>query len=168
MSSRSPVLSLLLFLSVVLAYVANGRAIGSGDPLPARYLPFSLLRERNADLDEFPFLYDELARRDFPLLDGIPYFLTRRHGHYLSAYSPGPALLALPVYAGPALAGAPARLWAARLDKLSAAVITALSVIFVFWALAGLVERRWALGIAAIYAFGTSSWSVSSQALWQH
>ena len=27
---------------------------------------------------------------------------------------------------------------------------------------------RWALVIAVIYAFGTSSWSVSSQALWQH
>jgi hypothetical protein len=162
------VVSPLLFLTVVVVYVANGRTIGSGDTLPARYLPYSLLLEHHADLDEFPVLNDELARRNFPVLDGIPYFLHYRRGHYLSAYSPGPALLALPIYAGPVLAGAPAASWAARLEKLSAAAITALSVVCVFWALTGLVARRWALGIAAIYAFGTSSWSVSSQALWQH
>lgn len=168
MGKRLPVASALLFFSVALVYVANGRTIGSGDTLPARYLPYSLLHEGNADLDEFPLLYDEEARRIFPVLDGIPYFLHSRRGHYLSAYSPGPAILALPVYAWPVLAGAPAARWAARLEKFSAAAITALSVVCVFWALAGLVERRWALGIAVIYAFGTSSWSVSSQALWQH
>jgi hypothetical protein len=160
--------SLLLFVAVAAVYLANGRTIGSGDTLPARYLPYSLLHERNADLDEFPWLHDEPARRSFPVLDGVPYFLHRRQGHYLSAYGPGPALLALPIYAWPVLAGAPAASWAARLEKFSAAAITALSVVCVFWALAGLVDRRWALGIAAIYAFGTSSWSVSSQALWQH
>ena len=160
--------SLLLFLSVVAVYLANGRTIGSGDTLPARYLPFSILRAHDADLDEFPVLYDEAARQGFPLLDGLPYFLHYRHGHYLSAYSPGAAILALPVYAWPVLAGASAAAWATQLEKLAAVVITALSVVCLFWALTGLVARRWALGIAAIYAFGTSSWSVSSQALWQH
>lgn len=158
----------LLFLSVVLVYVANGRTIGSGDTLPARYLPFSLLREANADLDEFPFLHDADARRVFPLLDGVPYFLHYRAGHYRSAYSPGPAAIALPVYAGPVLAGVPIDPWAPRLEKLAAALIVASSVLCVFWALVDLVGGRWALGIAAIYAFGTSSFSVSSQALWQH
>ena len=54
---RLPFTSFLLFLVVLLVYVANGRSIGAGDTLPARYLPFSLLRERNFDLDEFPVLY---------------------------------------------------------------------------------------------------------------
>jgi hypothetical protein len=162
------VVSLLLFLSVVSVYLANGRTHGSGDTLPARYLPFSILREGNADLDEFPRLHDEAARRTFPLLDGVPYFLHYRAGHYLSAYSPGPAVVALPVYAGPVLAGVPVDPWAHRLEKLAASLMVALSVMCVFWALGEFVGLRWALGIAAIYAFGTSSLSVSSQALWQH
>src|SRR5205823_5605015 len=122
----------------------------------------------NADLDEFAFLHDAAARRVFPLLDGVPYFLHYHAGHYRSAYSPGPAAIALPVYAGPVLAGVPVDPWAPRLEKLAAVLIVALSVLCVFWALVDLVEWRWALGIATIYAFGTSSFSVSSQALWQH
>jgi len=74
-SRRPRLVSWLLFVGVVLVYVANGRTLGSGDTLPARYLPFSMLREGNADLDEFPFLYDEAARRTSPMLDGVPYFL---------------------------------------------------------------------------------------------
>lgn len=158
----------MLFLSVVAVYLANGRTLGSGDTLPARYLPFSMLREGNVDLDEFSRLHDEAARRTFPLLDGVPYFLHYRAGHYLSAYSPGPAVVALPVYVWPVLAGVSVDPWAHRLEKLAASLMVALSVMCVFWALGEFVGLRWALAVAAIYAFGTSSFSVSSQALWQH
>jgi len=69
----------------------------------------------------------------------------------------------------PVLAGAsPASPWAPRLEKTSAAVVTSLSVVLLFWALGEMVSRGWALTIAVIYAFGTSSLSMSSQALWQH
>lgn len=168
MKTRLTSASFLLFLIVALVYLANGRSIGSGDTLPARYLPFSLLRAHDFNLDEFPLLYGEGALRTFPVQEGIPYFLSYRDGHYFSAYSPGPGVLALPVYVLPVLAGVPADMWAPALEKLSATAITALSVVFLFWALREMVGRRWALGIAAIYAFGTSSWSASSQALWQH
>lgn len=160
--------SFLLFLIVALVYVANGRTVGAGDSLPARYLPFSLLREGNFDFDEFPLLYSGDAVRIYPVLDGVPYFLRYRDGHYFSAYTPGPGILAVPVYMLPVLAGVSAAAWASELEKVSAVAITALSVVFLFWALAELVSRRWALVLAVIYAFGTSSWSVSSQALWQH
>ena len=161
--------SILLFLITVLVYCANARTIGAGDTLPARYLPFSLLLERNFNLDEFPFLYDEWARQVYPIIDGVPYFLRYRNGHYVSAYSPGAALLALPVYLAPVLAGLPPTSpWVPHLEKLAAALITALSVVFLFWALRALVAEQWAVGIAIVYAFGTSSLSISSQALWQH
>jgi hypothetical protein len=142
--------------------------VGAGDSLPARHLPFSLLREGNFDFDEFPTLYSGEAVRIYPVLDGIPYFLRYRDGHYFSTYTPGPGILAVPVYVLPVLAGVSAAAWAPALEKVSAAVITALSVVFLFWALAELVSRRWAVVVAVIYAFGTSSLSVSSQALWQH
>ena len=160
--------SFLLFATVLVVYLANGRVIGAGDTLPARYLPFSLLRERNFDLDEFPQLYDKAATRAYPLLDGLPYYLRRPYAHLVSLYSPWPAVLVLPIYALPVLVGAPVESWAPGLEKLSAAAIAALSMVLLFWALGGVVSRRWALGIALIYAFGTSTWSVSSQGLWQH
>jgi hypothetical protein len=157
-------------LVVVLVYLANGWTIGAGDTVPARYLPISLLREFNFDLNEFTFLYDEDGRRQYPSVEGdLPYFLRHHDGHYRSAYPPGPALLALPVYLLPVLAGMPATsVWVLRLEKLSAALITALSVAFLFWTLRELTTERWALIIAGVYALGTSSLSVSSQALWQH
>ena len=54
---RRPVgLSFLLFFTVLIAYLANGRTIGAGDTLPSAYLPWSLLGQKNFDLDEFPTL----------------------------------------------------------------------------------------------------------------
>lgn len=167
---RRPVaLSLLLFLTVLIAYLSNGRTIGAGDTLPAAYLPWSLLQQGNFDLDEFPALSDDGARQIFPLLDGIPYYLQYRNGHYLSAYTPGPGVLALPVYILPVVLGVkPDSMWAGRLEKLSAAIITALSVLFLYWALRDVTSHGWALVIALVYALGTSSLSMSSQGLWQH
>jgi hypothetical protein len=167
---RRPVaLSLLLFLAPLAAYLSNGRTIRAGDTLPAAYLPWSLLQQGNFDLDEFASLYDAEARRIFPLLDGIPYYLRYRNGHYLSAYSPGPGVLALPVYTVAVVLGVePDSRWARRLEKVSAAIITALSVPFLYWALRGVTSRGWALVIALVYGLGTSSLSMSSQGLWQH
>lgn len=160
---------LLLFCALVGLYLVNGRALGAGDTLPARYLPWSLLKHATFHLDAFPLLYDATARRTHPMIEGIPYYLRVRDRHYLSAYSPGAALLALPVYAVPVLLGAPPdAAWGDRLEKLSAAAITALSAVLVFLALRRTTSRRWALGITAVYALGTSSLSVSSQGLWQH
>jgi dolichyl-phosphate-mannose-protein mannosyltransferase len=163
------IISGALLLVVVFVYLANGRVIGAGDTVPASYLPISMLREFNFDLDEFTFLYDETARRTYPFVGDRPYFLRYHNDHYLSVYPPGPALLALPLYVLPVIAGMPATsAWVPRLEKLSATLITALSVLFLFWTLRELTTERWALTIASIYAFSTSSLSISSQALWQH
>ena len=167
--------SILLFCVATLIYLSNGKVLGSGDTIPARYLPISILRELDFDLDEFPFLYDRESIKRFPVIaptfdgENIPYFLIHRHGHYISQYPPGPALLALPIYALPVVVGISATSnWVPHLEKLSATLITALSVLFLFWTLRELVAEKAALVIAIIYALGTSAFSVSSQALWQH
>lgn len=159
----------LLFVAAVAVYGAGGSSVVLGDMLPARYLPWSLLRELDFDLDEFPELHGEEARSRFPLLDGIPYYLRLRGEHYVSAYSPAPALFVLPLYAVPVLAGLPpSPFWARALEKGAAATVTALSAVFLYLAVARLASRRWAMVVALVYAFGTSSLSLSSQALWQH
>jgi len=162
-------IDLILFVTTVLIYLANGRVIGSGDTLPARYLPISIVKHHTFYLDDFPVLYDETASRKYSFGRGTPYYLLNLNGHYVSKYPPGPAVLALPVYALPVMAGMPSTSkWIPHLEKLSATLITALSVLFLFWALRKLIAEKWALLIAVVYAFGTSSFSISSQALWQH
>lgn len=151
-----------------MAYISNGKVDGSGDTLPARYLPIGLLRYHSFYLDRFPILFDQQARKKYSG-GRKPYYLQLHFGHYVSSYTPGPALLAVPVYAVPVLAGMSTdSRWLPQLEKFSASVITAFSVVFLFWALREVVSEIGALAITVIYAFGTSSFSVSSQALWQH
>jgi Dolichyl-phosphate-mannose-protein mannosyltransferase len=153
---RSP---LLLFLAVVFVYSLNGRALTAGDTIPASYLPLSLLREFDFDLDEFPFLYEP----------EVPWFLQRINGRIVSAYPPWAGVLAIPVYLLPVLTGlSPQSPWIHDLEKLSATLITALSVVLLLFAVRRLTNERVAWYIAIVYAFATSSFSSSSQALWQH
>lgn len=153
---RSP---FLLFLIVVFIYSLNKSTFGSWDTLPARYLPLSILREFDFDLDEFPFLYEP----------EVVYFLKRTYGHIISGYPPWAAVLALPVYLLPVLGGLSSQSHLLPdLEKLSASLITALSVVILFFALRRMTQERVAWLIALVYAFGTSSFSTSSQGLWQH
>jgi hypothetical protein len=153
---RSP---LFLFLSVVFVYSLNDRPLTAGDTIPASYLPLSLIREFDFDLDEFPFLYE----------GGMPWFLQRINGRIVSAYPPWAGLLAVPVYLLPALGRVSAQSpWIHDLEKLAATLITALSVVLLMFTLRRLTNEKIAWLIAIVYAFGTSSFSSSSQALWQH
>jgi hypothetical protein len=94
LSAHIPV---ILFCALLILYLANGVTKASGDTLPARYLPFSILREGNFDLNEFQFLYAQ----------GIPYYLRHLNSRYVSNYPVGPALAALPFYLIPALGAVP-------------------------------------------------------------
>ena len=152
----------ILFSAFLIIYLANGRTIWSGDTLPARYLPLSILRDGNFDLDEFPFLFD---RDKFP----YPRYLRLVNGHYVSDYPVGAALLAIPFYLPSALGHVdPQSSLVEDLEKLSAAVIVALSAVVLYLALRRLTSRSGSLLVTALYALGTSSLSESSQALWQH
>lgn len=140
-------------------YLADRSKLDAHDAVPARYLPYSLLTEGNADLTEFSFLYRE----------GIPYYLQERGGRYYSTYPIGSAVAALPLYAGVQVVRGRLELrWAAALEKLSAALLAACSAMFVFLALAGVWPLPTALAGTAVYAFATNTWAVTSQAQWQH
>ncbi len=166
---RTTLMAAALVAITATVYLLNGRTIVSGDTLPTRCVPFSLIREGNFDLDEFAFLHDERARACFPTVETVPYYLRKRGEHVYSAYTIGPALLALPVYLVPVLSGIEAGSEEAEaLEKYAATGITVLSVLFLFLALAHLISRWWAIVFALVYGLGTSSLSISSQALWQH
>jgi len=169
--------TLCLILFAFIVYNANLRSITSFDTNPTRYLPISILKEFDLDLDEFPFLhkYPEWWHGDKNVL---PYYLQYVRGHHMSTYPVMPAILSVPVYAVPVLLGltdgassgigfSRTEIVGTLLSKISASAVVALSVGVLYLTLRRLTSKRGAFWIASLYAFATSSWSVSSQGLWQ-
>jgi hypothetical protein len=161
-------ISLLAFV----IYNLNLRTITSFDTLPTEFLPISILAEGNLDLDEFPMLHEYPGHKD-----AKPYWVQRVRGHYMSTYPVMPAILSTPFYAIPVLLGwfgdlhSPGglrrTLTLEMVTKVTASAAVACSVGVLYAALLDLVPPGSALALALIYGFATSSWAVSSQALWQ-
>jgi len=149
----------IIFSVTLIVFLANGRTISGGDSVPAKNLPLSILEHGN-------FYLDQLKT---PGAKKIPYYLRESGGHYVSDYPVGAALIALPFYAPPVLcAVSPSSRIFSELEKVSAATIVALSALLLYMAAARVTDNWMAMLLTVIYAFGTSSLSVSSQALWQH
>ena len=160
--------SLLIGLCCLLVYNANRRAISAGDTYPARYLPFAIWQHHTVLLDPIAPLAAQ-GRGD------TAFWMVRRPGgHTISLYPVVLPVLIAPLYL-PAVGYLHLRGWTeARLDhmarvmeKLSASLVAALSASLLY-----LLLRRRAAPIALLltlaYAFGTTTWMISSQALWQH
>lgn len=159
----------LLAAVAFVVYVSSLHQTVSGDTVPTRLLAFSLVREHDLDLDEFPWLRPDVR---------WPYFLDRgRNGHVVSHYPVASALLAAPL-AAPVVWWQRAlgvddddvrfRLATLVVERVTAALIAAASVGMVYLAAAQVASAPVAVALAAGYAFGSSTWSLSGQALWQH
>jgi len=99
----------------------------------------------------------------------------RPDGHIVSLYPVVTPLLVTPLYV-PAVAYLQLRGWSdARLDhvakvmeKLAASFLAALSASLLYLLLRRRARPPTALLLTVAYAFGTTTWVISSQALWQH
>jgi hypothetical protein len=153
-----------LFLFVLIYFVYNTvtRLNWSGDVIPAEYLPIALIRYQTVFFDFLDVSSPNLAYA-FPLING----------HYVSAFPIVTPVLMTPIYF---ISCIPLIILNVPLDstliimmaKTSAAIIAALSCVFVYLTVKELFSRKTALITVLIYAFATSTWSVSSQAPWQH
>ena len=155
-----------LALGSFVLYNANVREISSQDTVPNRVLPYEVIEYGRLDLDRL--------FRGWPADAPLPFWIQRVGTHYRSNYPVVPALLAVPVYAGPVLLGA-GDSWPVlnALSKLAASLFAALSVVFVYLAARELARRQGsgeaaALATAAVYAFATPTWAIASQGLWGH
>jgi hypothetical protein len=149
----------IVFSIALIVFLANGRTIPGGDSVPAKNLPLSILLHGN-------FYLDQLVT---PGQKKIPYYLLESGGHYVSDYPVGAALMALPFYVPSVVSGvsSSSRIFS-DLEKVSAATIVALSALLLYLAAARVTANWMAMLLTLVYAFGTTSLSVSSQALWQH
>jgi hypothetical protein len=149
----------IIFSITLIVFLANGHTLSGGDSVPAKNLPLSILRHGN-------FYLDQLIK---PGEKEVPYYLRESGGHYVSDYPVGAALMALPFYAPSIICGLnPNSRIFSELEKVSAATIVALSAAILYMAAARVTASWMALLLTFIYAFGSTSLSVSSQALWQH
>jgi hypothetical protein len=153
-----------IFIACMTVYNANCRLIAAGDSIPARLLPFAILTKGTVYLESFG-----------PVPPGAHWFSPTRDGRLISLYPIVLPVLATPLFLPAAVYVAHTRPDAWRfetvskmMEKLAASVIAALSVVVIWLALRRLTTRRNSLLLAAAYAFGTQTWSTSSQALWQH
>lgn len=161
--------SLLLFLACVAVYASNGKTLNMGDSVPARLIPIALVLDGTPMLDRFATAMGAGAKQ--------AYFVRQTPYGLASFYPIATGLLATPIVA-------PAVLWiewyyapdaaswmviSRALEKLAATVIVALAVV-VFHALCRelLIPATLALLATLTFAFGSQSYSTSSQALWQH
>ncbi|WP_313920673.1 hypothetical protein [Tahibacter sp.] len=178
---------LILALACLLIYNANLRQIGAGDSVAARYLPLMLWHDGTLE----PGTHARLFAHGHPMAlpryrpandDGkvvyyepTAYWLIRTREHELASFYPVVTpLLVAPLYA-PAAYWLDARGWeqphvdrvAEWMEKLAASILAAAASVLVF-VLLRREGNRWALPLALAFAFGTNTWMISSQALWQH
>lgn len=160
--------SILIGLCCLLVYNANRRSISAGDTYPARYLPFAIVQHHTIFLDPVAKVAAQGRGR------GAFWMLPRPGGHFISLYPVVVPLLIAPLYL-PAVSylhlrgETDARLdrMARVMEKLSASFVAALSVSLLYLLLRRRASASIALLLTLAYAFGTTTWVISSQALWQ-
>jgi hypothetical protein len=150
---------LVLLLSVLASaiYSIGFRYVGALDAVPAELLPISLLAEGDLDFDEFQKVYEPL-----------PYSLVPVHGRIVSAYPVVAGLFNVPAFAIARVMDVDLMARRLTLSKLTAIAITVGALVALFFALTSVTTDVAAFWFALLAAFGTSLWSVSSMALWQH
>jgi hypothetical protein len=161
--------SILIGLLCLLIYNVNGRGITAGDTYPARYLPFAIVQYHTIFLN--PVAKVTAQGRGA----GAFWMLPRPDGRLISLYPVVVPLLVAPLYV-PAAGYLRHSGWtdgrmdhlARIMEKLSASLIASLSAALLYLLLRRRARAPVALLLTVAYAFGTTTWVISSQALWQH
>ncbi len=178
---------LILFLLCFFVYNMNLRQIGAGDTVPTRYLPLILWHDGTLNLDANARLvahgHPMITNSNLPAgADGkITYFgpsaywMIRTYQHQLVSFYPiVTAFLVTPLYI-------PAVIWlniygweqpqidrvAELMEKISASFLASVATVLMYLVLRR-DDTRWSIPLALAFAFGSNTWMISSQALWQH
>ena len=172
--------SFIIGLCCMIVYNANGRAISAGDAFPARYLPFAIWGHGTVRLDPIATVTGQGRLRPGSRYEpgSSPrafWMVDRPGGHLVSLYPVVLPVLLSPVYL-PAVAYVHYQGWtdqrvdqiARLMEKLTASLVAALSASLLYLVLRRRASTSTATMLTVAYAFGTATWVISSQALWQH
>lgn len=161
---------IILFLFIFFCYNTVSVVTMSGDTVPAAILPLALINDHSVFLDG-PYLQglvsDKIHSPD------VEYAFPEVNGHTVSFFPIVTPILITPLYGFFSflcwILNVPVTLaLVGTFAKTSASCIAAASCVLVYLTAKELFSQKTALITTGVYAFATSVWSVSSQALWQH
>lgn len=153
---------LFLLFGVFLVYCNWATPISLNDTIGTQALPYAILENHTVFLDETyqSHMDNRNLRYRFVHVEG---------DHYASLFPIVIPVLITPVYALPVFLNIPnTDLVNLVMSHIASALISALSVVFVYLACRYISGRKVALLSALIFAFATSTWSFSSQFLYAH
>lgn len=151
-----------------LVYNANMRVIGAADTYPARYLPFCILHYHTLYMEDVA---------DVALQGNLPTHavIQNAKGRTISFYPVVTPVLVSPLYL-PAMAWLNKTGWtkegldcvARFMEKMAASLVASISAAMMFLLLRRRLNMTTALLLTIAFAFGSNTWVIGSQALWQH
>ncbi len=157
-----------VFLLAFAIYNANLRVVGPPDSYSARYVPFSIWKAGRLDLE--PVIDAALQRTNYAY-----WMYPMRDGRRASLFPIVTPVVITPLYA-PAAAYLQWRDWrqeelervALIMDKVSASILASAAAALMFLVFRRRLSLRDSMLLTIVFAFGTSTWSTSSQSLWLH
>jgi hypothetical protein len=167
---------LLLGIVAFLIYNANFRSISAVDTYAARYLPFSIWHHQTLVLDP---IVTAVAQGRNPMSRGkveSAFWIVRGRGdHFVSLYPVVVPLIVAPLYL-PLIPYLDGKGWdpfevdnvARVMEKLCASLVAAGAVMLLYLLLRRRSDPGTAVLLTLVFAFGTTTWVISSQALWMH
>lgn len=191
-AAKKELLSILfIFIVSFIGYLANlpsdyyrslnrhnhRRLLTSLDAFPNTALPYLLIKYKTFEfgkaLGAF-YLTQDTAK--------IPYYLININGHYFSKYPIFTGLMAIPIYLIPVLLNKiPGFTYydsivnILTLGRIAASLYASLSVLIILLIIRNIKKTiydnnldKWDYAFGLFYAFGTTTYSVSSRSLWQH
>lgn len=150
-------------VACTLTYYGQLHRKQGGDTYGTVYTAVALVEQQTIWLDDYvPYIESRTGE--------YTYMLTERNGRAVTATPTASSALLLPAVAVFSALGVDSEDFYAWLEAamLTAALAAAGSVAFLFAALRRLTSQAVAAVAAATYAWGTLTWGISGQALWQH
>lgn len=168
---RDVAICVLIGIVAFLVYNANLRAISASDAYAARYLPLSIWHYDTLVLD--PIVSAVALGLAVP--DPAQWVAKGRGDHLVSVYPVVVPVVIAPLYL-PAVAYLDRTGWpplqvdavARIMEKLCASLLAAASVMLMYLLLRRRSDPVTAALLTVVFAFGTTTWVISSQALWMH
>jgi hypothetical protein len=152
---------LFLLVGIFLVYSNFSTPMLPNDTIGSQLLPYYLLHDQSIYLDKATYFINN---------EFYSYrFVDAGNGHFVSLFPIVTPVLITPLYAIPVMLNIPMNdLLMLVMTHISAAFISALASMFVYLICKRMTTRNIALISACIFAFATSTWSISSQTLYAH
>lgn len=167
---------IIIIIFFAFLYTGTSRLEITTDTIIATLLPVSLIRGEGFGLEKL----GPVAYRINPSQlndNGLPYYIIGNNHRLFSVFPVFTSVISTPIYFLPILINNITTSNIVNnlhniyivflLGKISASIFSAISVALIYLALKELISTKKALLLTSFYALGTSTFSLSSQGLWQ-